>query len=191
MSKEPQKPSKVTRNQRAADIGITVQCLANWERCGVDVWDDEAIRRKLSRVRNLPPNLNPDFAPKVANLGEIDENADPSEVDIELLVKQLADCQDKHQAQTIKLKIDGLLNAFKLREAAGKYVSRAVVKESLLRIGAVFKASTKRFEADLPPMLDGASPETMKRIIGEKIDDMLRTLEEEYHKAYNAESQPD
>jgi hypothetical protein len=87
----------------------------------------------------------------------------------------------------VKTQIDGLLNAYKLREAAGKYVSKDVVREALIKVGTTFKAAVLRMEADLPPMLEGASPAQMQRIIREKVDEVLRALSEESSKVIEDE----
>jgi hypothetical protein len=157
--------AKQTKMERAGQIGVSYPCLRNWERCGVNIWNDDDVRAKLARMRNLPPNLKPEFMPT---------RSAPIE----------PPGADKHQAQTVKIQIDGLLNAYKLREAAGKYVARAMVEESLIRIGATFKAALMRLEADLPPMMEGMDPPKMQQTIRDKIDEVLRSLEDEYAKAY-------
>jgi hypothetical protein len=176
-------PTKLNPNQsrqeRCAQIGISVQCLKNWERGGVNIWDDDEVRKKISRLRNIPPTMKPEWIPQTAPAG-----VEPIDGSIDGLVAELHACTDKHQAQTIKTKIDGLINAYKLREAAGKYVAKSMVEESLIRIGATFKAALMRLEADLPPMMEGMDPPKMKQTIRDKIDEVLRTLEDEYAKAY-------
>lgn len=134
-------------------------------------------------MRNLPPDLKPEWHPQIAQPinppGE-----DPTQIDIEQIIHQLSNVTDKHQAQTVKIQIDGLLNAYKLREAAGRYVSKTTVEESLIRIGATFKAALLRMEADLPPALEGMNPASMQKTIRGKIDEVLRTLSDEYGKVY-------
>ena len=176
--------AKQTKMERAGQIGVSYPCLRNWERCGVDIWSDDDVRAKLARMRNLPPNLKPEFMPTRSAPIE-PPGEDPTQIDIESIIGQLSSVTDKHQAQTVKLQIDGLLNAYKLREAAGKYVARAMVEESLIRIGATFKAALMRLEADLPPMMEGMDPPKMQQTIRDKIDEVLRSLEDEYAKAYD------
>jgi hypothetical protein len=154
----------------------------------VDVFDDGAVRKKIAKLRNLPPDLKPEWHPKMAE-PIIPPGDDPTQIDIESIINQLASVTDKHQAQTVKLQIDGLLNAYKLREAAGKYVAKSTVEESLIRIGATFKAALLRMEADLPPTLEGMEPAAMKEAIRGKVDEVLRTLTDEYQKVYG-ESDP-
>jgi hypothetical protein len=172
----PKTAPPIPRRKRAADIGVSIQCLSNWERCGVDVFDDEQIRAKISRLRNIPPTLKPEWHPKVLAAVAPANTDDPTTIDIEAIISQLAGVTDKHQAQTVKIQIDGLLNAYKLREAAGKYVSRAKVEEDLIRIGAAVKGSLLRMEADLPPMLEGMTPAKMQKTIRQKVDEVLSTL---------------
>jgi len=168
---------------RAAQIGISMPTLNSWTRCGVDVFKDDEVRKRISKMRNLPPDLKPEWHPQIAQPinppGE-----DPTQIDIEQIIHQLSNVTDKHQAQTVKIQIDGLLNAYKLREAAGRYVSKTTVEESLIRIGATFKAALLRMEADLPPALEGMNPASMQKTIRGKIDEVLRTLSDEYGKVY-------
>lgn len=172
------------RQERCAAIGISVQCLKNWERCGVDVFDDGQVRAKIARMRSIPPTLKPEWMPRTAPMVDAPPADDPTQIDIEAIIRQLSSVTDKHQAQTVKLQIDGLLNAYKLREAAGKYVSRATVDDALIRIAAAVKAAILRMEADLPPMLEGADPPTMQRIIRGKVDEVMAMLSEESAKVW-------
>lgn len=139
-------------------------------------------------MRNLPPELKSEFHPKVKSPASLVDGIEPTTIDIEEIIARLSSCDDKHQAQTIKLQIDGLINAYKLREAAGRYVSKAVVEESLIRIGATFKASLMRMEADLPPMLDGMQPAKMQELIRDKVDEVLRIMDDEYQKVYGVDN---
>ena len=175
---------KQTKNQRAAQIGVSANALKNWERCGVDIWDDEQMRAKIAKLRVLPPELKPEWHPRVTGNQPGIPSEDPTTIDIEQIIAQLSSATDKHQAQTVKIQIDGLLNAYKLREAAGRYVAKSIVEESLIRIGAVFKSSLLRMEADLPPMLEGMNPSAMRDSIRLKVDEVLRNMEEEYLKVY-------
>lgn len=174
----PRKPAKKqTQLERANQIGCTVQTLKNWSRLGVDIWDDDEIRAKVSKLRHLPHELKPEFAPK-ASIPIIPPDSDPTSVDIEAIIGQIGAATDKHSAQTVKTQIDALVNAYKLREAAGKYVPKSTVEEALIRIGAAVKAACLRLEADLPPMLEGASPAQMQNTIRQKVDEVMNALSE-------------
>jgi len=177
------KPKKQTRMDRAAQIGISMPTLNSWTRCGVDVFKDDEVRKRISKMRNLPPDLKPEWHPQISQ-PITPPGEDPTQIDIEQIIHQLSNVTDKHQAQTVKIQIDGLLNAYKLREAAGRYVSKTTVEESLIRIGATFKAALLRMEADLPPALEGMNPASMQKTIRGKIDEVLRTLSDEYGKVY-------
>ena len=187
MKTKAPKQKRPTMAARAASIGCSVQNLSNWLRCGIDVFDDDAVRKKIAKLRSLPPDLKPDWQPKISQPIH-PPGDDPTQIDIEHIIHQLSTVTDKHQAQTVKIQIDGLLNAYKLREAAGRYVSKTTVEESLIRIGATFKAALLRMEADLPPALEGMNPATMQQTIRGKVDEVLRTLTDEYEKVYG---QPD
>lgn len=182
----PAKPTKSRKKRgslltRAAEIGMSVEALRVWQKLGVDVFDDESIRKYLRRARQIPSNIRDDLKPKVA---AVQMPEDPTDIDIETIIRQLSAVTDKSQAQTVKLQIDGLLNAYKLREAAGKYVSRGTVEEALMRIAAAVKAAVMRMEADLPPMLDGASPAEMQRLIRGKVDEVMNVLADESSKVW-------
>jgi hypothetical protein len=174
--------ARKTALDRAVEIGVSIPTLNSWKRCGVDIWNDNQVRERLSRMRNIPPDLNPEWMPRVNQIAPVGD--DPTQIDIEQIIGQLAGVVDKHQAQAVKLQIDALLNAYKLREAAGKYVAKAQVEEDLIRIGAAVKGSILRMEADLPPMLEGMNPAQMQVIIRQKTDEVLATLSEESSKVW-------
>ena len=175
----------MTNQERADQIGIARSKLQKWKADGVDIFDDDAVRDKIASLQKLPPNLNDQFIPRISA-----PDIDPAELDIEAIIKSLGEADDKNTAQTIKLKIDGLFNAYKLREAAGKYVSRSTVEEALIRIGAAVKAAIMRMEADLPPMLDGMEPASMQTVIKGKVDEVLLTLSEETSKIWTDNESP-
>ena len=176
---------KQTRNQRSAQIGISIQTLGNWERGGVDVWDDAQVRTKITRCRNLPKTLKDEWKPVPAT--PVSNDPIESSDHTERLISELAHCTDKHDAQRIKTQIDGLVNAYKLREAAGSYVSRGMVEEAMLRIGAAVKAAIMRMEADLPPMLEGMTPAAMQKVIRGKVDETMSMLNDESAKIWHTE----
>lgn len=176
---------KPTKQARAAQVGTSIAVLRNWERLGVDVFDDEAIKLHLRNVRKMPSGIKPEFMPEAAT----NAIGDVSEIDMDTLKLELANAPDRNTAQTIKTKIDGFLNLYKVEAAAGKYISRDKAGEEMVRVGAVFKAAVKRLEADLPPMLEGCKPETMQRMIGDKCDEVLRGMIEEYKKLDDIEDE--
>ena len=181
------KQQKQTALDRANQIGVSIPTLNSWKRCGVDIFDDDQIRNRLTKTRSLPPTLKPEWLPQVAPAAPISSGDDPTSIDIEAIIRQLSTVTDKHQAQTVKTQIDGLLNAYKLREAAGKYISKATVDDALTRIAAAVKAAILRMEADLPPQLEGADPPTMQRIIRGKVDEVMAMLSDESSKIWEAD----
>jgi hypothetical protein len=182
------KPKPQTSLDRAAQIGVSIPTLDSWKRCGVNVFDDDEVRRRIAKMRNIPPELKPEFQPQVC-AHPSPPSDDPTQIDIESIIAQMLTVTDKHQAQTVKIQIDGLVNAYKLREAAGLYVSRAKVEEDLIRIGAAVKGAILRMEADLPPMLDGASPAQMQRTIRDKTDEVLAALSDASSEIWNDETE--
>lgn len=153
--------------------------LNSWANLGVDIYDDESVRDHIRRARKLPANLKPEFMPQVDSGPQV---LDVENIDVDQLKLDMVNAPDKHTAQTIEIKIRGLLASTKLAAAQGELISRALVEEEMIRVGSVFKAAVKRLEADLPPMLDGASPETIQKLIGDKADEVLRAMAEEYRK---------
>jgi len=182
------KPKGRSSLERAAQIGVSIPTLNSWKRCGVDVFNDDEVRRRIAKMRNIPPELKPEWLPRIAAAMPVMSSDDPTIIDIEAIIRELSAAEDKHTAAMVKTKIDGLLNAYKLREAAGKYVSRSKVEEDLIRIGAAVKGAILRMEADLPPMLDGASPAQMQRTIREKTDEVLASLSEASSDIWNNEA---
>lgn len=185
--KQPKQKPQRTALDRAAEIGVSIPTLNSWKRCGVDTDDDEQVRQRIARMRNIPPTLKPEWLPKIADPIQAPGEEDPTSIDIEAIIRQLSAVTDKHQAQTVKLQIDGLLNAYKLREAAGKYVSKATVDEALIRIAAAVKAAVLRMEADLPPMLEGMDPAAMQRVIRGKVDEVMTMLSDEAAKIWQTD----
>lgn len=169
---------RMSKINRAKEIGVSYQVLRNWERLGVDVMDNESVTNHLRNIRKMPSGINAEFLPDTGG-GTI---KDISEIDLDKLKLDLVNAQDRNTAQTIKTQIDGLLNLYKVEAAAGKYISRDKAGEEMVRVGVTFKAAIKRLEADLPPMLEGAGPEQMQKMIGEKCDEILRAMLEEYKK---------
>lgn len=187
----PAKPTKSRKKRgsmltKASEVGVSVQVLRVWEKLGVDVFDDESIRKYLRRARQIPSNIRDDLKPKVV---AVPMPEDPTDIDIETIIRQLSAVTDKSQAQTVKLQIDGLLNAYKLREAAGKYVSKALVREAFLRITSANKALMMRMIHDLPPMLDGASPAQSQKIIADKIQEVLSHLQNSEDEIYSEQDE--
>ena len=174
-------PEKERRLKRSQQIGITYQTFLNWERSGVDMFDDVQVKAKIRSSRKMPQNLKPEFMPQIG-IGDTDLVVDVDKIDIDQLKLDMINAPDKHTAQTIEIKIRGLLSSTKLAQAQGELISRNSVEEEMTRVGSVFKAAVKRLEADLPPMIHGASPETMQKLIGEKADEVLRAMKEEYKK---------
>ena len=185
--KQPKQKPQRTALDRAAEIGVSIPTLNSWKRCGVNVDDDEQVRQRIARMRNIPPTLKPEWLPKIADPIQAPGEEDPTSIDIEAIIRQLSPVTDKHQAQTVKLQIDGLLNAYKLREAAGKYVAKVTVDEALIRIAAAVKAAVLRMEADLPPMLEGMDPAAMQRVIRGKVDEVMTMLSDEAAKIWQTD----
>lgn len=176
----------MTQKERGDQIGVSAQTIKMWAADGVDVSDDDAVRARLASLRKLPPNLKPEWIPRSTSAPVLPPaDSDPIETNIEALVQRITTATDKNTAQTLKLQVDGLLNAMKLREAAGTYVSRSTVEEALIRIGAAVKAAVMRMEADLPPMLEGVTPAQAQRIIRGKVDEVMGVLADQSSKVWD------
>lgn len=81
-----------------------------------------------------------------------------------------------------KLRADADLAELNVRKAKGLLIPRAEVHAEMQRVGTVFRGAVKRLEADLPDLLDGMSASQMTLAIGQKCDEVLRGMVEEYRK---------
>ena len=79
-----------------------------------------------------------------------------------------------------KLKAEADLAEMKVAQMQGKLVSREEVEAEMRRIGFVFGAALERLQADLPPLLDGMSAESMRTAIRDCTDQIRRAMVEEY-----------
>lgn len=52
---------------RAREIGVTRQTLAAWKREGVDVWSDDAVRRRIGRSRKFLPQVTERFKARLSD----------------------------------------------------------------------------------------------------------------------------
>jgi hypothetical protein len=59
---------KRTKSGRCKEIGISITTLMKLEKAGVDIFDDTQIRKAISIMRNLPPNLKPEWMPRTPSL---------------------------------------------------------------------------------------------------------------------------
>jgi hypothetical protein len=80
------------------------------------------------------------------------------------------------EARLRKLQAEASLRELELEKQRGEVIAISEVLEGVARIGAAVRASVMRMEADLPPMLEGADPATMQRIIRGKVDEVLGDL---------------
>jgi phage terminase Nu1 subunit (DNA packaging protein) len=109
-----------------------------------------------------------------AHIARSTQVGDPQE--LEELVRQVKAARTYNDARTLKVQIDALRAGYALEIDQGKHVARAIIEEALMRIGSAVKAAVLRMEADLPPMLEGATPAAMQRMIREKTDEVMTTL---------------
>jgi len=114
---------------------------------------------------------------------------DPQE--LEELVRQVKAARTYNDARTLKVQIDALRAGYALEIDQGKHVARAIIEEALMRIGSAVKAAVLRMEADLPPMLEGATPATMQRMIREKTDEVMTTLSDATADVWNDVESPE
>lgn len=181
-------PTTQTVAERARQIGVSLRTLHSWKALGVSIFDDEAVRKRLRVLRTVPPKLTPAFvcqsAPRPTSGPAppfLPRDPDSSEfAEVDEIIRRLFDPEtDYTTARTLKLQADGLRSGLALQASTGKIVPIERVEESIIRITAALKSSIMRLQADLPPMLEGLSPERMSQLIGEKSADVLRWLEGE------------
>jgi transcriptional regulator with XRE-family HTH domain len=162
----PPKKQRKTLLDRAAEIGCSVPTLRSWQRGGCNVFDDAEVRNRIARATKLPPGIKPEWQP--ATTGETLGEAR----------RRLAIAQ-ANRAEVLAA------------QAKKEYVSKAMVEEALMRIAAAVKAAVRRMEADLPPMLEGADPAAMQRIIREKVDQVMTTLSDATAEVWRADDAGD
>jgi phage terminase Nu1 subunit (DNA packaging protein) len=95
------------------------------------------------------------------------------------LVRQVKAARTYNDARTLKVQIDALRAGYSLETEQERYCSIAQIEDGMDGIAAVVRNSIKRLEADLPPMLEGLDAAQMKRIIGEKIAQVIQTIHDE------------
>lgn len=183
-------PSGQTVSDRAREVGVSVRTLHAWKASGIDIFNDDDVRGHLGTLRMTPPNLTAAFTPQrapkptSAPASVVPEDFDPTENNedgenpvIDALVRRLQARDISYaDARTIKMQVDGMRAAVQLQADMGKLISLQEVREVAMRIGAGVKAAIMRFQADLPPMLEGLPPAKMQKIIQEKGDEVLRWL---------------
>ena len=163
-----------TKIERAAQTGLSYKTLRNLERCGCDIWSDEDLRKHISRMRVLPKNIKPEFAPQSPRL-----DIDGELPTLDDLMKRLAACTDKHQAQTIRCQIDGLKAAHQLQVQQGEYI-RA---DDAYRHGQQLGMALKQFmyyqmPAQLPPLLAGRTAAEMGKVLEDHAREWLTLAHE-------------
>ncbi len=95
------------------------------------------------------------------------------------LVRQVKAARTYNDARTLKVQIDALRAGYALETEQERYCSIAQIEDGMDGIAAVVRNSIKRLEADLPPMLEGLDAAQMKRIIGEKMAQVIQTIYDE------------
>ena len=114
---------------------------------------------------------------------------DAQAIELEGLIEQVKSARTYNDARTLKLQIEALRSGFALEVDQMKHVSKSTVEEALMKIGAAVRSAIVRMEADLPPMLDGASPATMQRIIREKTDEVMTSLADAANEVWTDEEE--
>ena len=152
----------------ALEIKVTEEMFLSWQEKGYDLDDPEMLAVQIRNQQRLPAGM--------ASEGEQEY------AEVEELIFQLQSAPTYEVARKLKTQIDGLRSAFQLRESIGSYIPAADVDEAFIRIGTVFRAGVMRFEADLPPMLEGLPPEKMQKLIRQKADEVLTILADECRK---------
>ena len=95
------------------------------------------------------------------------------------LVRQVKAARTYNDARTLKVQIDALRAGYSLEVEQERYCSMMQIEDGMDGITAVVRNSIKRLEADLPPMLEGLDAAGMKRIIGDKMAQVIQTIYDE------------
>jgi hypothetical protein len=155
--------NKKSNLERAAEIGVSIPTLNSWKRCGVDIYDDEQVRNRIAKMRNIPPDIKPEWMPQAPPPSASADSVGGDH--IESLKSQLSNCTDKHQAQTIKLKIDGALAIHKLSFQRGQFVSYHEMDKDGVQIGIAVASIFSRMPDDLAPLCAGRTAGEIKKIV--------------------------
>jgi hypothetical protein len=115
-----------------------------------------------------------------------DLTGDPQE--LEELVRQVKAARTYNDARTLKVQIDALRGGYALEVEQERYISKSSVKEAFLRIISANKAMMMRLVADLPPMIEGASPAQCQKIIKQKVYEILGHLQNSEDKIYSPDT---
>jgi transcriptional regulator with XRE-family HTH domain len=153
----------------AEKTGLSFSTLRIYQKNGVDIHDDDALRDYVKKHANRTKTLNVEW---------LGVEPAPENADIQTLKDELTRTIDRNVAQRIKTQIDGLLSAQKLEVLNASYISMIDVKDAFTKLGSVIRAGIMRMQADLPPALEGQSPSRMAKIIGESSEKLLTELSE-------------
>ena len=99
--------------------------------------------------------------------------------ELDELVRQVKAARTYNDARTLKVQIDALRAGYALECEQEKYCSMAQIEDGMDSIAAVVRNAIKRLEADLPPMLDGLDPASMKTIIAVKAAEVIQIIYDE------------
>lgn len=151
--------------------GLSATNLRNWRKLGIDIEDENELKKHIRLLNAQPRNLKPEFLEPESH--PIDPNLPR---DLETLKTELLHTKDKHEASRLNSQISGLLQAQKLEVLNGKYISIDEQAALMAKIGNAIRAMVLRMQSDLPPILDGASPATMQKKINEYGSKILQLL---------------
>lgn len=160
MGSKKRKPSLQSIAERH---GISRQTIYKYQKAGVDIYDDEAIKAYRLNIPGGSVEKDPNLQPHL----ELDDSLSDN------IYKQIDKAQSFEQARFLKMKSDAKLQAFKFEVEKGNYTKNSEIKENIIRIGSAIKAALLRYESDLPPMLAGLNEAKIQKVIRQKNNQIL------------------
>jgi hypothetical protein len=154
--------------QRAEELGMTRDVLAKIRGKGVDIYDDEAVKkyRNGQRLRVSSHGKGKDIDLGFTTPMTLD--------DIEAIINSPQ--ADYATVRTAKEQLNALLSAQKLRREMAESFSADEVKARDTAIGAAMRMAVMRIETDLPGQCEGLSATKMKGVMRAFATQLLNDL---------------
>lgn len=172
----------VTRSQaaerltRELGINVTPRQVQLWQSKGYPIHNAEALRQRLLNQERVPKGLRGRIANVDTSTGTQPDGPGslltPEELDGKLAHLQdlLLAAKDYEEARTLRTKISGIRELFRVQADRGLYILKETVHGEALRLGIENRQRWESLENLLPAMLDGLTALQMQS----KLRDFVR-----------------
>lgn len=159
------------RLKEALKLNITRASIRRLIAKGVDLQDADAVRHAYSMQERKPSSIgsatNPpqpksqpkptDRPPKKPESPKSTSEYEPGNITSEItrIETELAACVDYETARTLRMKLTGLKDAFRLHKERGEFVTIESQLKSGAEMGQVVRALILKIPTDLPQMILG------------------------------------